>query len=88
RFRVPSGGLSLWCELPTPVGAALVGLAERHGVLLISGSRFSPDGGLDRFVRLPYTSEPADLVEGVRRIALAYAPLQGTSPSRKAAMIA
>jgi len=88
RFRVPSGGLSLWCELPTPVGAALVGLAERHGVLLISGSRFSPDGGLDRFVRLPYTSEPEDLVEGVRRIALAYAPLQGTSPSRKAAMIA
>src|SRR5262245_52991889 len=36
RFDLPPGGLSLWCELPTPVGAALVGLAERHGVLLMA----------------------------------------------------
>ncbi len=88
RFRVPAGGLSLWCELPTPVGAALVGLAERHGVLLMAGSRFSPDGGLDRFVRLPYTSEPEELTEGVRRIALAYAPLRGGSLANRPAMIA
>ncbi len=87
-FRVPAGGLSLWCELPAPVGAALVGLAERHGVLLMAGSRFAPDGGLDRFMRLPYTSEPEDLEEGVRRIALAYAPLRGAMPAGRAAMIA
>jgi DNA-binding transcriptional MocR family regulator len=88
RFDVPPGGLSLWCELPAPVGAALVGLAERHGVLLMAGSRFSPDRGLDRFVRLPYTSEPQDLTEGVRRIALAYDQLRGMSSPRKGAMIA
>jgi DNA-binding transcriptional MocR family regulator len=88
RFDVPPGGLSLWCELPTPVGAALVGLAERHGVLLMAGSRFSPDHGLDRFVRLPYTSEPQGLTEGVRRIALAYDQLRGSSSPHRGAMIA
>jgi hypothetical protein len=54
----------------------------------MAGSRFSPDGGLDRFVRLPYTTDPDDLREGVRRIALAYDQLRGTSSPRKGAMIA
>ena len=88
RYDVPAGGLSLWCELPAPVGAALVGLAERHGVLLMAGSRFAPDNGLDRFVRLPYTLDPDDLTEGVRRIALAYDALRGESGGQRGAMIA
>ncbi|MFC0627705.1 MocR-like transcription factor YczR [Kribbella deserti] len=87
-FEVPGGGLSLWCELPEPVGSSLVGVAERNGVLLMAGSRFSPDGGLERFIRLPYTIEPDALIEAVRRIAAAYAQLATALPRRNAAMIA
>lgn len=88
RFRVPTGGLSLWCELPAPVGSALVGVAERNGVLLMAGSRFSPDSQLDRFIRLPYTLEVDELREAVVRIAESYAMTQPMSARRNPAMIA
>jgi DNA-binding transcriptional MocR family regulator len=89
RFRVPGGGLSLWCELPEPVGSSLVGVAQRNGVLVVAGSRFSPDGGLESFIRLPFTLDPDTLRDGVRRLAAAYASLtSGTAARRTAAMIA
>ena len=90
RFRLPAGGLSLWCELPEPVGSSLVGVAQRNGVLLVAGSRFSPDGGLESFIRLPFTLDPEALRDGVRRLAASYASLTtGTAPLRRsAAMIA
>jgi DNA-binding transcriptional MocR family regulator len=88
RFELPAGGLSLWCELPEPVGSSLVGVAQRNGVLLIAGSRFSPDGGLERFVRLPYTLDPDALRAAVRRIAESYGQLVAGPPRRTAAMIA
>jgi hypothetical protein len=80
--------LSLWCELPEPVGSSLVGVAQRNGVLLVAGSRFSPDGGLERFVRLPYTLEPDALRDAVRRTAESYGQLAEAPPRRTAAMIA
>jgi hypothetical protein len=93
RFRLPGGGLSLWCELPEPVGSSLVGLAERNDVLLVAGARFSPDGGLDSFIRLPYTLPADALRDGVRRLAASYASLTsgaaGTTRARRSgAMIA
>ncbi|MDX6294777.1 MAG: hypothetical protein QOH50_3852 [Kribbellaceae bacterium] len=88
RFELPGGGLSLWCELPEPVGSSLVGVAQRNGVLLVAGSRFSPDGGLERFVRLPYTLEPDALRDAVRRTAESYGQLAEAPPRRRAAMIA
>ncbi|WP_132148123.1 PLP-dependent aminotransferase family protein [Kribbella antiqua] len=89
RFRVPAGGLSLWCELPEPVGSSLVGVAQRNGVLLVAGSRFSPDGGLESFIRLPFTLEPDALRDGVERLAMSYASLTTGPPVRRtAAMIA
>ena len=33
---------------------------------------FAPEGGLDRFVRLPYTESPAQLTDAVTRIASAW----------------
>ena len=65
RFRLPSGGLSLWCELPRPAAAALAIEAERHGLVITPGSIFAPDGGLASFVRLPYTRPVAELVAAV-----------------------
>jgi DNA-binding transcriptional MocR family regulator len=88
RFELPAGGLSLWCELPEPVGSSLVGVAQRNDVLLVAGSRFSPDGGLERFVRLPYTLEPDALRDAVRRIAESYGQLAAGPARRTAAMIA
>jgi len=81
RFRVPAGGLSLWCELPGPGrGLALADEAERRGVIIAPGPVFAPEGGLDRFVRIPYTRRVEDLDEAVRRIADAWAVVAGRRP--------
>lgn len=72
-FRPPAGGMALWCHLPAAGATALSTEAERHGVLLAPGPSFAPEGGLDRYVRLPYAIAAADLVEAVDRIADAWA---------------
>lgn len=59
RVRVPGGGMALWCALPTPGSTDLAVAARAHGVLLASGPAFAPTGGMDGWVRLPY-SLPAD----------------------------
>jgi DNA-binding transcriptional MocR family regulator len=82
RFRVPAGGLSLWCELPLPVSSALCRAAERHGVLLAPGPLFAPEGGLERHLRLPYTRSPEDLEIAVERLALAWDEVAAGPPSR------
>ena len=71
-FRLPAGGLSLWCELPRPVSSAMTAAAERHGVHLAAGPLFAPEGGLERFVRLPFTQSPGTLVEAVDLLAAAW----------------
>ncbi|MEV8375362.1 PLP-dependent aminotransferase family protein [Kribbella sp. NPDC056861] len=89
RFELPGGGLSMWCELPEPVGSSLVGVAQRNGVLVVAGSRFSPDGGLESFLRVPYTLEPDTLRDAVDRLASSYESLTAGPPVRRtAAMIA
>lgn len=86
-FRMPEGGMALWCHLPaTESGAGATALsveAERHGVLLAPGPSFAPAGGLDRYVRLPYAIAPDQLVTAVERIADAWAVVstgRGGSP--------
>jgi DNA-binding transcriptional MocR family regulator len=74
-FRVPAGGLSLWCELPGPgrgLGLALAHEAERHGVIVAPGPVFAPEGGLDRFVRIPYTRRAEELERAVEALAAAW----------------
>lgn len=61
RVRVPSGGMALWCALPEPGSTALAVAARRHGVALAAGPNFAPRGGLDGWIRLPY-SLPADRI--------------------------
>ena len=72
RFRVPDGGLALWCELPEALGTATTVEAERRGVVVAPGPVFAVEGGLDRFVRIPWTASPEDLAEAVRRLAAAW----------------
>ena len=71
-FRKPAGGMALWVRLPTAGATALSVEAERHGVLLAPGPSFAPEGGLDRYLRFPYTAPAHDLEEAVRRVAAAW----------------
>ena len=72
RVQSPTGGLNLWCELPAARSTALVARAERHDVLLAAGPAFAPEGGLDRFVRLPYTQCAQVLTDTTARLAQAW----------------
>ncbi len=84
RFRVPAGGLSLWCELPgrgRGLGIAVADEAERHGVIVAPGPVFAPDGGLDRFVRIPYTRRVEELEQAVAAIAAAWAVVSQRQPT-------
>jgi DNA-binding transcriptional MocR family regulator len=72
RVSRPGGGLNLWCELPQALSSALVPKAARHDVLLASGPSFAPEGGLDRFVRLPYTQPAHVLSDAIARVGEAW----------------
>ena len=72
RISHPRGGLSLWCELPESGASALAREATRHGVLLTPGPAFAPEGGMDRYLRVPYALPPGTMREAVARIAVAW----------------
>ncbi|MER7168383.1 PLP-dependent aminotransferase family protein [Micromonospora sp. NPDC000207] len=82
RVTVPRGGVTLWAELDGPVSSALARAAEDVGVRLAPGPRFGLDGTLERFLRLPFTLPPADLVEAVGRIAAVRYDLDRATASR------
>lgn len=67
----PDGGFFLSITLPEGVSNAEVrGRAAEVGLNLADGRAFFPDGGGERFLRLPYCGlAPADIEEGVRRLA-------------------
>lgn len=69
---IPDGGLSLWCRLPQAKSSALVSAAERHDVLLAPGPMFAPEGGLDRYLRLPFALGADALTEAIRRLVPAW----------------
>jgi DNA-binding transcriptional MocR family regulator len=86
RFRIPAGGLSLWCELPRPASSALTAAARDRGVQLAPGPLFAPEGGLERYLRLPFTQSPETLTEVVGRLAAAWAELPaGRRSTRRSA---
>jgi DNA-binding transcriptional MocR family regulator len=68
-FRLPPGGLSLWCRLPAPVSSRIAAVAQNFGVRVVPGSFFAPHGGMERWLRLPFTETPDTLAEAVRRLA-------------------
>jgi bifunctional pyridoxal-dependent enzyme with beta-cystathionase and maltose regulon repressor activities len=54
------------------MSSALVARAERHDVLLAAGPSFAPEGGLDRFVRIPFTQPAHVLSDAIGRLAGAW----------------
>jgi DNA-binding transcriptional MocR family regulator len=75
--RIPAGGQVVWCGLPTPSGSALATAAAAHGLRLTPGARFATDGGLESWVRLPYTLAPEVLERAVPLVAQAWADVAG-----------
>ncbi|MFJ3384300.1 MULTISPECIES: PLP-dependent aminotransferase family protein [unclassified Curtobacterium] len=75
----PAGGLTTWVGLGRPVSSALVLAARSEGVVLASGGVFGPDGGFERFLRVPFTMPPADRVRLVDVLERAWGRIGGTS---------
>lgn len=73
----PGGGLSSWIRLPHGSASQLADVCYQQGIILTPGPRLSPDGALDRYLRLPY-SLPADaLTDAVGRVASAWRATDG-----------
>ena len=85
RVPVPSGGLCLWVELPEPASSTLTAVAERHDVLLASGPSFAPEGGLERWLRLPFTQPADQLVAAASRLRAAWDETLSTAVTRSPA---
>jgi DNA-binding transcriptional MocR family regulator len=83
RFTVPGGGLNLWCELPQPRGDDLARVAESAGVRLARGGQFGVEGGLGRFVRVPFCVAPDQADEVGRRLANAWQLALGERPTTR-----
>ncbi len=82
RFVEPQGGYFLWVELPRGTDvAALFKAAGDRGVQFVKGSEFVLEGAEESF-RLAYSGvTPAEIEEGVRRLADAYAEVGAVGAS-------
>jgi DNA-binding transcriptional MocR family regulator len=75
----PDGGFFLSLTLPEGTSTRAVRERAQHYQLnLADGEAFFPDGGGERFLRLPYCAlTPAEIDEGVRRLGRAVADVRG-----------
>lgn len=79
-WQTPKGGLALWVGLPDADAVAFSRLAARHGVIVRPGPLASPDGAFRDHIRIACGADPDRLVEGVDRLAAAWAAY---SPARR-----
>jgi 2-aminoadipate transaminase len=88
RFEPPEGGYFLWVDLPrgTDVGALFVAAAERD-LQFVKGSDFMIEGG-ESSLRIAYSGvTPAEIDEGVKRLAEAYAEVVSGAQDRDTANV-
>ncbi|MFV9503496.1 MAG: PLP-dependent aminotransferase family protein [Oscillochloridaceae bacterium umkhey_bin13] len=80
QWTRPTGGMFLWLTLPTNQDAtALLEFAIANQVAFVPGQPFHPYGDGANTLRLNFShSNPAQLTEGVRRLAVAMHELQHT----------
>nr|WP_246276483.1 PLP-dependent aminotransferase family protein [Curtobacterium albidum] len=84
----PAGGLTTWVGLGRPVSSALVLAARAEGVVLASGGVFGPDGGFERFLRVPFTTAPADRERMVDVLERAWAQIGGDGVGTRGSLAA
>lgn len=82
EWQVPTvaGGVSLWVGLDAPLSSALVMAARGRGLHLSAGSRFSPDGGHENFLRVPFTAPPDDLERASLLLAELWPQVRAAAP--------
>ena len=68
----PNGGLSLWLTLPSGNADEFIEVALRYGVQILPGSEFAVDHKGSSHVRMTFEAPIPDIVEGVRRMAMAW----------------
>ena len=81
----PRGGFFLWTHLPESLDATtLLPVAQRHGVIYVTGDAFFVNGEGAHYVRLAFSKPtPAQIQEGVRRFAAAVTEASSASaPAR------
>ncbi|HXM76134.1 MAG TPA: PLP-dependent aminotransferase family protein [Thermoanaerobaculia bacterium] len=71
-WKKPAGGLTLWTHLPRGNAGEFAQVAARHGVSVLPGPVCSPSNGFADFLRLAFVPEPAEIREGVDRLARAW----------------
>lgn len=88
-YRVPRGGLCLWCRLPEPLGTDVAVEAERRGVIVAPGPVFALAGGLDHFIRIPWARPAAELEVAVEMLAQSWQVVRGrrAGPARRDARV-
>ncbi|UVJ40220.1 PLP-dependent aminotransferase family protein [Arthrobacter sp. CJ23] len=79
----PSGGLTVWCRLPTPSSTALTVIAPDFGIRLAAGPRFGAGGAFEQYLRVPFTLPPAQLETAVRALSAAQARLDASPQLRR-----
>ncbi len=72
RAYKPRGGLVSWWEIPLGAASEFAEFAGRYGVQIASGNQFAAYLCDDLHIRLPFTATEAELIEGVRRLGLAW----------------
>ena len=87
EVQVPTGGISLWCQLPPGLSsAALTAAAAPRGLLLAEGRAFGTGHAFDDHLRLPFTRPADELRSAVDVLATLAASLRGAgrpvTPSR------
>jgi 2-aminoadipate transaminase len=75
----PDGGFFISLTLPEGIQTTAVRLeAAKHGLNLADGLAFFPEGGGERFLRLPFCAlSPAEIDEGIRRLAQSVKTVRG-----------
>ena len=86
-FRVPAGGLSLWAHLPSGNAEEFAELALEHRVAVVPGPSLSVDDGNRRALRMAYVEPEGRLVEGVDRLAAAWARYEPSPPRPSARLL-
>ncbi len=84
----PAGGLTTWVGLGRPVSSALVLAARAEGVVLASGGVFGPDGGFERFLRVPFTASATDRERLVGVLGRAWAQVGGDASGARGSLAA
>ena len=73
KIRKPTGGLSLWCNLPLPRATVLSEKAGKAGLRLTPGAVFAvEDHGLENWLRVPYALGRSDLELAIPKLIAAW----------------